>query len=67
MKKIIPLILILSVAMGTLFYFSNISFQLDAFRWKPWAVEVLFMLIIGAAGGFMVIRHKRRFNKRNNK
>ncbi|MGJ8685536.1 MAG: hypothetical protein ACSHWW_12975 [Nonlabens sp.] len=63
MKKIIPIILIVSLAFGTLFYLSDISFQLEMFNWKLWLVEVLFMLVIGALGGFVVYRHGKRSNK----
>ncbi len=64
-KKIIPIIILGSIIMGTLFYFSNISFQLESFNWKLWAVEVLYMLTIGALGGFVVYRHTKR-NEKNN-
>ncbi|WP_438962693.1 hypothetical protein [Nonlabens sp.] len=67
MKKVAVLIVILSVAIGTLFYLSNISFQLGAFDVQHWLVEVLFMLFIGALSGFVVMRHGKRWNKKSHK
>ncbi|MBF4983981.1 hypothetical protein FNJ87_12345 [Nonlabens mediterrranea] len=67
MKKVILLIIILSIALGTLFHFSGISFQLEAFRWKPWAVEVLFMLTVGVLGGYIVYRQNKRWDKSDKK
>ena len=64
MKKVILLIIILSIALGTLFYFSRISFQIDAFKLKIWASEVLFFLVIGAISGFISLRHSKRWNQK---
>ncbi|GAK90666.1 hypothetical protein JCM19297_1982 [Nonlabens ulvanivorans] len=65
MKKVILLIIILSIALGgTLFYFSRISFQIDAFKLKLWASEVLFFLVIGAISGFISIRHSERWSRK---
>ncbi len=64
MKKVILLIIILSIAMGTLFYFSRISFQIDTFKLKLWASEVLFFLVIGAISGFISLRHSKRWSRK---
>ncbi|WOI23703.1 hypothetical protein [Nonlabens ulvanivorans] len=65
MKKVILLIIILSIALGTLFYFSRISFQIDAFKLKLWASEVLFFLVVVVAiSGFISLRHGKRWSRK---
>ncbi|GAK93994.1 hypothetical protein JCM19298_469 [Nonlabens ulvanivorans] len=64
MKKVILLIIILSIVLGTLFYFSRISFQIDAFKLKLWASEVLFFLVVGAISGFISLRHGKRWSRK---
>jgi len=67
MKKIIFIIFILSIALGTLFYLSDISFQLEAFNWKLWLKEVIFFLVIGLISGFISFRHGKRWEKEGKK
>jgi hypothetical protein len=42
MKKIVFLLIVLTLALGTLFYFSDISFQMDKLYWKPWLKSIAF-------------------------
>ncbi len=42
MKKILVSLIILTLAFGTLFYFSDISFQMDKLYWKPWLKSIAF-------------------------
>lgn len=42
MKKIVFLLIVLTLALGTLLYFSDISFQMDKLYWKPWLKSIAF-------------------------
>lgn len=63
MRKVFLLIFVLSIAISTLFYLSDISFQLDAFNWKLWLKEVIFFIAIGLIVGFITFRHGKRWDK----
>lgn len=64
LRKILLVTVVFSFFFGTLFYLSNISFQLEAFRWKLWAVELSFFLSVAVIAGFISFRHGNRWKKK---
>jgi len=60
MKKAIPFLIIFTVAIGTLFYFSNISFQMDKLYWKPWLKQIAFFAFTNTVIFFVLRGQSKR-------